>query len=301
MIFFRYLFKLNKIGLIKIFTLFSLIFLLFTCKRYEAQVPSYLVINKFNLASNYATYGSSSNKIDDVAIEVDNVNYGIHELPCKVPILTNGVKNVLIKPYVKESGQTFNKINYFYYKNYTGDVNFKLNDTTELIPKFEYQPYTKLQLNEDFESSAISISKTANSLSNLQFETISKKEGLQSGKTILTKTNNYFEAVSNLSYNLPTTGDLVYCELDYSCTNNFSIGLQFVQDGILKNADSFVFTPSTTDFTKPNYKKAYINLTYVTAGNPTAKNFKLRFVSLLDTTHANDIIYLDNLKIITNQ
>ncbi|MBC7411099.1 MAG: hypothetical protein H7331_01425 [Bacteroidia bacterium] len=285
--------------------LFSSTLFISGCKKQYAVVPpAYLVIDSLNIVTNYLLQGSASHNIKNINIAISGVEYGLYEIPCKIPLTTVGSNQTLIiRPYIKESGQGDYKFNYLYMNNYTANINIAAEQIIKLKPVFSYTSYAKFPWIEDFENSAMSIEKTIASKTNMEFEINKAKvlEGNRCGKVALDGTNNYYEGTSKNSFLFPINGNYTYLEMDYSNTCRFAVGLQFSEGSVIKNELALTLTPTANSSnTNTTWNKVYINLTGIILAHKTAVNFKYFVYAQRDTLHTTDEVLFDNLKFITN-
>lgn len=285
--------------------LFSSTVLISGCKKhYAVATPAYLVIDSLSIVTNYLLQGSASHNIKNINVAISGVEYGLYEIPCKIPLTTIGNSQTLvIRPYIKESGQGDYKFNYLYLNNYSATITIAAGQIIKLKPVFSYASYAKFPWIEDFENSAMSIEKTSASKANMEFEINKAKvlEGNRCGKVTLDATNNYYEGISKNSFSFPINGDYTYLEMDYSNTCRFAVGLQFSEGSVIKNELALTLTPTTTSGnTNTSWNKVYINLTGIITAHKTAVNFKYFVYAQRDTLHTTDEVLFDNLKFITN-
>ncbi len=276
-----------------------------SCKKtYRATIPAYLVIDSSIVLTNYALQGTTNQKIKNISVAVDGTEYGLYQIPCKIPLTTIGEgKLVTIRPYIVESGQGDYKFSYLYMANYTTTLTINNEQTIRLRPVFSYTAFAKFPWLEDFENSAQSIEKTSTSKTSMAFEIDPAKvlEGNRCGKITLDATSNYYEGVTSQNFNIPINGDYTYLEMNYSTTCRFAVGLQYSENSVLKNQFALTLTPTTTSLnTKSTWNKVYVNLAGIALDHKTAVNFKFIIYAQRDTTHTTDEVLLDNLKFVTN-
>ena len=70
----------------------AVLMLINSCSKdsFEAKIPTYISIDKFTVASNYAIYGSSASNITDVWVYINDDLVGTYELPARFPIIKEG-------------------------------------------------------------------------------------------------------------------------------------------------------------------------------------------------------------------
>jgi hypothetical protein len=274
-----------------------------SCQKYKVTPPAYLVIDSVRIKTNYATQGTTSQNIKNISLAINGTEYGLYEIPCKIPLKNLGeAKTMVIRPYIKESGQGDFKFNYLYMNNYTQTLNIQQEQVIRVTPEFTYTSFAKFKWLEDFENSALSISKSNASKADIDFEINSNKvfEGNKCGKINLNSTKDYFVGTTIKPYDLPTSGDYSYLEMNYTNTCRFAVGLEFTEKNTVQYVLALTLTPTTNANTKATWNKVYINYAGILAEHKTATNFKFYIYAQRDTTHTTDEILLDNLKMVTN-
>ena len=83
--------------------------------RKRNLTPAYIKINDIELNN------SSTDKITDAWVYIENQLQGVYELPAKFPVLETGVKEIRIKAGIKNNGISSSRVFYpflliFYYK-----------------------------------------------------------------------------------------------------------------------------------------------------------------------------------------
>lgn len=276
-----------------------------SCKKaYKATVPAYLIIDSTTVLTNYALQGTTNQKIKNISVAVGGTEYGLYEIPCKIPLTSIGEgKLVTIRPYIVESGQGDYKFSYLYMNNYSTILTITNEQIIRLKPVFSYTSFAKFPWLEDFENSAKSIESTTASKTTMTFEIDPTKvlEGNRCGKVTLDASNDYYEGVTSQSFNIPTNGDYTYLEMNYSTTCRFAVGLQYSENSVLKNQFALTLIPTATSSNNKNtWNKVYVNLAGIALDHKTAVNFKFIVYAQRDTTHSTDEVLFDNLKFVTN-
>lgn len=84
-------------------------------------MPSYLYIEKIGLNTQYEQ-GTASHKITDAWVYVDETLIGAFELPATIPILTEGLKKITIRPGIKLNGISNTRAIYPYFTPIVKDI-----------------------------------------------------------------------------------------------------------------------------------------------------------------------------------
>ena len=102
---------------------------------------------------------------------------------------------------------------------------------------------------------------------------------------------NEFEIISSDYFELPNAGSTLFLEMDYKCSNNFTIGL------LVDNDIYFEKRFKLTLVDKDDWNKIYINLSNMIYGNQNNK-YHLLIGGILDNNKDYGEIFIDNLKLI---
>ncbi len=306
-----FLFKKER-PLIKIFTqnkftifLISWIVTIFTvsCRKMEGgqTVPAYIKIDSVFINTFYPSQGSSSSKITDVWVYVDDMQMGVFELPAKFPLLFAGKHKLEIRPGIKLNGISSTRVPYPFYKPIIfEDFEFFPDSVMDMgALNTEYYQNTKFVWIEDFESSVISIIETETSDTTIERtmpadnpEAFLTEHSRYSGKIVLTPEKPVFMAYSFNEYELPKDNSPVMLEMNFKTDHVLLIGV-LVNNPADYSWDELLYLKETDE-----WNKIYINIGPVISRNPHALGFKIYFTSILDEGESGAEILLDNIKLI---
>ena len=281
--------------------LFALLIVLgFSCKQKDIT-PSWLKINNFTLATNVAIEGENSHNITDAWLYMDNQPLGVFELPCKVPILSEGKHSFTIWPGIKDNGISDTRVRYPFYQKWQSDVTLVKNDTVEIYPATTYKSDLVFPLMEDFEDSGIDFGPDP--LSDTPFVFISATEypdivqwGNKCGGIFLTSTDSVFKAATSMNLHLPS-GQPVYMEIDYMNTNSIAMGVIAENStGVAQHGPLVLMNKQ--DSGPPVWKKIYIALQEDISYEVNASSFEIYLLSILEQELTSGYIYMDNIKIV---
>lgn len=265
----------------------------------EEPQPAYLEINHVSVSSNYVNQGSNSSKVKDVWVYIDNQYIGTFELPAKIPVLTEGKKQVILLPGIYENGIAATRTAYPLYKGYTTTLDFTRGQTT-VVDTFpvSYFPALTYTWYEDFEKDTsgggISMVTTTSSLAGLAIDSTNVFEGQRCLKLETTTANNVIEVTSvNDGYYLPRGKD-IYLEVNYKSTHAFTVGLKGILLNDTRNIPVILFNPSA------DWNKTYINLSKFVNSNFDVPKFKVYFFMQLESGESGGTLYIDNVKLISN-
>ena len=115
-----------------IINLFFVLLIYSSCnKNLEAEIPSYIEIEEFNYLNNgssviphtdgYDNYQSTN--ISDVWVSMNGQTIGVFEMPCTIPILSDGNHSFDLYPGIKVNGISGSREKYIFYEKYTTVAN----------------------------------------------------------------------------------------------------------------------------------------------------------------------------------
>ena len=269
-----------------------MVFLLSCSKeKLEATIPAYLSIEEITIVTDYSKEGTSSNKITDAWVYINDNLIGIYELPAKIPILKEGNVNLKIYAGIKENGIADARIQYLLYAPYDAQVNLVKNKVLSINPELKYTSTAQFSWLEDFEGASLSFTHTSGSDTVINKTTLEVFEGNSSGQVYLTPEMSFFEIQSPDNSNIPRNGTPVFLEVNFKTNEPVLVG-------IYADADQFgeVYLNKST-----NWNKIYINLTEVINSRPYALKYNVFFgISNAGTAFSVDYpeFYLDNIKLV---
>lgn len=257
----------------------------------EVNIPSYIYIEKIDLSTNYVTEGTSSSKITDAWVYVDDKLIGAYELPAKIPVLAEGDHKISIRAGIKVNGISATRAYYPFYEQYIQNVNLKAEETDTIKPTVHYFSGSLFHWMEDFENGGVTLMKYSTS------DTIIEKtsnpqyvfEGNYSGVAHITSDKPYLLSATIDSYVLPLGNNPVFLELNYKNNNRFRVGLY--ANGT-QRIEVLTINPSDT------WNKIYVNLTPYVNQYSTASNFKIFIESYKEDEIETPLLLFDNLKLI---
>lgn len=297
----RNIFTLSK--KIRLFYLFGLLILIFSCEKFEGDqtIPAYIQIDKFILEKNpNLAEGSLSSKITDVWVYIDDELIGAFELPAKFPVLKKGKHKITLAPGIKMNGVSSTRVVYPFYKIIElNNYNLKEDSISHIdstITKTSYKDNIKFAWKEDFEDGGVSLQKRSSSDTGIFKTNLPGNvfEGFYSGLIYLDQNQDFFEIETIDNYNLPKNGSPVFLEMNYKTNNPIRIGIMVYYSSKIIQIASVVLNPNTT----PEWKKIYINLTADISEHYNANDFKIFFGEYKSSDNQNAIILFDNIKLV---
>ncbi|MGC8866364.1 MAG: hypothetical protein ACP5O2_11665 [Bacteroidales bacterium] len=295
----------NSKILLKITLFVTLSFLLASCDKFEGEqtIPAYLRIDSIALKTVSPAQGSSSSRITDAWVYIDEQLIGAFELPATIPILSQGSRRLKIKPGIRLDGMVQLRSYYPFYTDIDKTITLTPDSITYVKGQLlngkhtlytNYNDKVQFAWAENFEDANLAFDTVKNSKTDFQLtdnlgETF---EGQHSGKVILDKDHNLFEAWASEALSLPRNGSPVFLEMNYRCTNSFTVGI------IALGASDLIQSPILSLNPSASWNKVYINLTPNVSSSNTGLKFKIFVGATLDENSEKGIIGLDNLKLV---
>ena len=263
------------------------------------NIPSYIHIDSISLTNvNHPEYGSTSHKITDAWVYVDDQLIGAFELPATFPVLFSGSHTVTIKAGIKVNGISGTRAIYPFYTPNISKINLNVGSVVTINPTLTYNSYTNFAWKEAFEDGGISLIKTINSDTIIMQTSDSTKvfEGSFSGVVNLDANKPLFQCQTANSFGLPTGSDNpVFLEMNYKANQEFLIGLFATNSTETQKLEALYVNKST------NWNKIYINLKsaieLTTISNPKYQIF-------IEAEKSSDVttteLLFDNIKLVYN-
>ncbi len=275
------------------------IFPLFLCSLFYScewinpaeDIPGYIYIDSIKLSVNNSL-GPNTSKITDAWIYHAGELVGVYDLPATIPVLKKDSNGISIGAGIKHNGKVNTRITYPFYKfsEQTTELRPGVIDSLDITVSYFDPSNLELYVLEDFEFGN-SFEKFSGDTSLIKIENEQSFEGSTSGYIYMDTTYNEFEIRSLESFQIPNAGSTLFLEMDYKCSNNFSIGI------LVDNGSFLVKRYKITLVDKEDWNKIYINLSTEIYGN-TNNEYQLIIGGVLDNNKTQGEIYIDNLKLI---
>lgn len=267
------------------------LFFLGNCTKEAAQIPAYLSIEKIRFQPE-SNQGSTSSNIGYAFIYIDNEFKGGYELPIdRIPILTTGPAEVLIRAGIKVNGITTNPDEYPPYSDFTTTVDFKAEETTTIDPVVKYKDNIRFAINEDFDS------ENHKFKNDLDDDPVTKVEidgnGAFEGKSARIQLNSDHDqiiAATDFFDVLPKNNTPVWLEIDYKTEVPVIFGLTGFE-----SANNFEQFPEFGINSNDNWNKIYFDVSQY-ANLPDYIEHQLFFGASLAGEEGE--IFLDNIKLL---
>jgi len=263
--------------------------------------PAWLTLANWQVVANPSPFANDAGELTqnftDAWVYVDGKLIGTFELPCTIPVLMSGNKEVRIYPTVRNNGISATKKIYPFCDAYKITLDLVEGQTYNLTPVTQYATATHFWI-EDFEDFAVQLETDANSNATLVRENSSDIaiSGYYGHIHLNSTTDSLWQATTS-SMVLPQGGAEVYMEIDYRNDNNLVTGV-FAFSSSLGNSQhiNIGFNPQPT--ATMVWKKIYIDLKEIVSYNSTADYYKQYFRALIDSGELQGDIYIDNIKVV---
>ena len=291
------------------FSVLTIVFsaiLITSCHPFEGnqEIPAYLHVDKFLFTTNYhSDEGAASHKITDVAVYIDDDYQGYYEMPATIPILERGKHKLTLYPGIKLNGNSSTRtINPFYVPYTIEDYVFEEKVIDTVTPSTRYLPKDNSDINfawtEDFERQVNfetkSYSDTTITRTDRDAPDVWKDEegnSHYSGYVWIEDTLTFCITTPKL-YDLPNQGNSIFLELDYKCTEMFSVGL-FAKIAGEEMIELVHVNPSA------EWNKIYINLgPNITNTSSSSPEYFRVYISGATEKGTEAEYYFDNVKVI---
>ena len=260
----------------------------------KEQIPSYIHIDKITFVpgsdTSYIGEGTTSTKITDAWVYVDEQLVGTYELPATFPVQYSGVHSVRVLGGIKQNGISATRVKYPFYNSNLYSVDLTPKQTSTISPSVSYFSGITFNMIEDFEFSSYVLTDT---MGDARLRVVTGTQAWGGGKSIyaqLAGDTITLQARSSNTYSLYNDGHAKFLELNYRCNHPFVFGLIYAGGTY----------PIVGLNASPNWNKVYLNLTdQITSSIPSNYGFYFAMQKLL-TDQVVPEIYLDNIKLIHN-
>lgn len=277
----------------------GVLFLFCACSsdRFEADVPTFVKLDKFEFTTT-EEQGSSSSFIRDVWVYQNNEFLGAYELPATVPIIGEGEREVTLFPGIREDGSSELPRLFFMYDTDTFSYVGEPGKEVEYTPETEYDERTQFAFIEDFEDGNLFTANfDGNDSTGLDRTTDNVFEGENSGVIRVTDSlPTVVVGTANAYGPFFENGTQVFFEFDYSTDVPITIGYV----GLNGQGEQLDFLKVTLLPTE-GWRKVYVNFSEeFRIDNIQTVQLLMRvdLDSRFEGTGPEGAAYFDNLKLI---
>lgn len=263
----------------------------------DELVPSYIQIDSIKINATYQQ-GTSSSKITDAWVYINQQLIGSFELPATIPILSSGKQKIIIRPGIKLNGISNTRNAYPFYASIEKELTLVKDSILNLgTLQTTYHPNVNFAWLESFELSGSSIDTTSKSTVDLSIVSSPgllnpDLNGTGAALIELVSDSAIFEAATKEKFDFPGNGSAVFLEMNYKCNHPIIVGVIYMTSG------SRVQRPLLTVNKSEQWNKIYVNLSVPKYDTPDANNFQIFFGIQKESGTAKASILLDNLKLV---
>lgn len=267
--------------------------------------PSFIEVDEFVLVTTSAE-GTTSHRIKDGWVFIDEEFVGAYELPARIPLIANGEHNVKVYPGIYKNGIQGERVIYPFYSKFDSTYYLVPNETVYVTPEITYEDGLYIW-KEEFEDPSFKWTLfSTNSDTTMIVAKPSEYSDLFEGNAGLIKmsaNNIYCEmrteepAFDNLPTNINTSA---YMELNYKCNYPFQLGLLHNNSGLAAyDKEALITFNETTDENGiMQWNKTYLFIPDITNFFQQATEFDF-YISVFNNKEQDGIeVYVDNFKVI---
>lgn len=261
------------------------------------KVPSYLEIPGVDVSTT-PQQGAPTDRITDAWVSVNDELLGVWELPARIPALYEGNVEVRVVPAIKRNGMYDDRLRYPFYTPYIADVELVRNAGRSISPVVTYTNATSFWI-EAFEDPGTLLNLAPASDTLLMRFTPAEhpdivQDGSPCGGFVLDAANRYIRVFTDEDFEV--YGGPVFLELDYRADIQFTVGAQYVFNGV-PTAQPYVFVaPTRTVSGNTVWNKIHIDLSPVYNTAVSQRDFFIE--ATLPEGSAAGAVYLDNIKLL---
>ncbi|MDE0772393.1 MAG: hypothetical protein OSB25_09370 [Salibacteraceae bacterium] len=261
--------------------------------------PVYLKIDDIMVSGNSQVYGEGTDQITDAWVYVDDKQIGVFELPCEVPVLLSGSRNIKVFGGIKQSGITSQRSQYMFYSPYSLDTLLTEEETIQLNPVVAYSSTTQVPWKEDFEDVSTLLDSTTNSrvaIVRLKDPSI-VRTGLYVGAINLTTETPSAQIYTVDKIDIPKFVES-YMEIDYKSNVTIKVLITaYLRTGLVRSVE-LINIKASDDLGGNGWKKMYIFLAPILESVPDAVDYRIFIETALPIGRQSGYVYIDNMKIV---
>lgn len=271
-----------------------------SCEKFSGDqtVPAYLKIDSIYLSASYYTEGTSSHRITDAWVYVNDEFLGAYELPARLPVLKSGKQQLKIWPGIKKNGIAATRVSYEFYTPVTRVIDLVPDSTVSMgVVKTTYQSSALFLWKEDFENISISLDTTDRSTAHIERTASGSPftfEGNHSGMVVLDSAHNFIECQTHSEYTIPASP--VFLEMNFNTSNSLVVGVFTYGSTLLYQTPIITLNP-----TNGQWRKIYIDLSTTLNAYSGMTSFRVYFYAFKDAGLKQSSILFDNFKAVTRK
>lgn len=262
------------------------------------SVPTYIKIDSFDFVINDPLKeGSASNGITSVWVYYNNNPVGNFDLPCNVPVITEGDKgSISVAPGISLNGFVDLQPQYPFYNFDTTTLITNPGKVQQFTPKGTYVSSAKFRYKEDFEvGSSFETFVEGGTIETGIRPTLDARyvyEGGGAGVILLSSNGvTWSESINKDPFDIGAGES--YLEINYKCSVPFEVGLYNTLNEGVDQYNYFAGVKSSD-----TWKKIYIELATYTSANQ-GKDFKIIIKAVLPDGQSDGYVAIDNIKVVS--
>jgi len=260
------------------------------------SIPSYIQIDNISLEH------EQSLGISDAWVYVNTELIGVFELPATIPVLTEGMADIMISAGIKVNGMSTSRTFYPFYESYRISKELKSTEVITINPTVGYDDaLTQISWKENFDEGSIKFEHDATVKYGFIKDSKAPIEGAYCGLIEMDSSTNLFYEVSVDEISRPeniTQG--YFLEMNFKSDMYFALALLINNKGENITIPLVSFNPTT------EWKKIYLDLYGTFSAYPTGTKFKISLNNYNYATNSaleqslvlNPKVWVDNLKIV---
>ena len=304
-----------------LFLLTSILLNISCNKALQAEIPTYIQISNFHY--NGSSQGQiphdhdhHSTKITDAWITMDGQFLGVFELPCTIPAIydknqSDTPHSFDIYPGIKVNGIAASRIKYPFYEKFEIDTILNENENIILAPNTKYKDQVLIRFDEEgkFEQKNNTILSNIDEDNNTYSTTFHCTNSSANSAAPIIQENVVFQGNQSLAIHLDNnhnnfhirtdTLDLqgtTFLELNFKTSTVLRVGLYIINTIISPTPLELIQLHATEE-----WKKTYLDLTPLINQGYSDSQFQVYFEACSGNTYSEESIYIDNIKLISNE
>ncbi|MBM3917650.1 MAG: hypothetical protein FJ349_08600 [Sphingomonadales bacterium] len=264
--------------------------------------PSWLQVTEWTLEANpdlNGEEGQLTHKLTDAWVYIDDQLIGVFEVPFKIPILKNGFSKIRLYPTIRVNGIAATKMRNEHLEAFEIGAELIQNQTLQINPVTHYKSNLSFWI-EDFEDINIKLTDDPNTSSahlNLANDTLKWFNGNYYGRVLLNAQDSMWIAYTNQDQQLSIPKNKqAMLEIDYCNSVPFTHYLLFVNSN--GTNENLMPTMNKSPMNMLRWKKIYILLSEVITAGPNNSNYIQAFKAFHDASISNNLILIDNIKVV---
>jgi len=262
----------------------------------DEREPAYLQVENYTFTTE-AGQGTSSEKITEMWVNANDNILSIVSPGAQIPVLNEGDTKISVLAGIKNFGASDMRIHYPFYQPFDTTIHFTPLSYHKIHPRFKYYPNALIDATRNFESGNNFLE--VDGINQGILEEVNNPEiafeGSRCLRLYLTENNSLILFQDQNEIDIES-GNTVFLEMNYSCNQPFTIGIESTEGSTLRSND-MVTMSATADGTDIVWNKIYIDLGEIGLLYPGASAHNI-YVKCVKSGSDLPVIYLDNLKVV---